>query len=1160
MEIKDTYIEYPKYDDSEFNIKISTKEEFRLSGKQRKVTDASDVEKLANDICHSKFSLRPHQLFVRNFLSFQTPYNTLVLFHGVGTGKTCSAISIAEEMRGYMKQTGSIKQTIIVASPNVQNNFRKQLFDESKLQQNGNVFSMPSCIGGEIINEVNPNNTISSKEELIKKIEKIIDVSYVFMGYIKFSKWISLLKPNEIKQIFEDRLVIIDEAHNIRSIEKDSKKKTTGSQGIDKLVSHNYNTRLLLLSATPMFNSYKEIIWLIDIINRNEGKMRVVHKDIFDKNGNFLISESGEEIGKKHFIRTIRGYISFVRGEDPFTFPYKIYPSQFSIPEKSILMTKSHNPTKQYNDIIIPEGIEHIDLYLTKIYDYQQSVYNYCIEMVNHEHGNRNNNADNNMYVNRTGYLKLMQPLQALNIVFPYSDIDLTNTATYPPPDNLVGKKGFSRIVKNINAVPLEFNDEYLENNRSIFSKDNIDKYSSKINSIIEQVENSSGICLIYSQYIYSGLIPIACALEERGYNNNSKKINIISDEYKRKNKIKSNKLKYVIISGQKDISQTIEEDINTAISKENKDGELIKVILISRTGSEGIDFKNIRNVHILEPWHNMNRNEQIIGRAIRDCSHKDLAFQERNVEIYLYGTNLESDYEAVDVFLYRNCERKSRQIGIITRLMKEHSVDCLLQHTNTNLSPSELNIDVLIKTSSGKNIQYELGDKPYSSICDYMESCQYKCNILDDKTSIVKEIDAITRKSDSSTLHENHMVLNINILKQKIKDLYGASGTKLVYSENEVEQLINFNNQYSQIQVDLALYQLSNKKTTDIIVDKYGNKGRIVYINDLYIFQPSYSQNKSITMEERSADIDKKRESIELVVDDIFDTNVTFKLDTELAINTMKKLKEQVEGKGDGRSDGKIMDTAEPGLYTDTIAPKLNELFSNYSEYETSILYEFYIEKLQFNELCNLFIYMITTVSAKDDIKNEYNYVNEYVMKHNVDVESLNINCFIIQNKDLSDYIIMVHDNTNSEENLWNYADELTITLIREFVDKKLITLRSNTNSIFGFNYIKSAKDKRSKSRGIKLKLDKTSKNLSIVAQSISKEELISMFVKIDDKLNNDDFLITFLTNDIKVTRRIVIVMEIILRYKDKTSDNRFFLTIQEALYNSGSKYLNLV
>ena len=117
----------------------------------------------------------------------------------------------------------------------------------------------------------------------------------------------------------------------------------------------------------------------------------------------------------------------------------------------------------------------------------------------------------------------------------------------------------------------MEFNDEYLENDRSIFSKDNIEKYSSKIKSIVEHVENSNGICLIYSQYIYSGLIPIACALEERGYNNNSKKINIISDEYKRKNKIKSNKLKYVIISGQKDISQTIKKILILLYLKKTK-------------------------------------------------------------------------------------------------------------------------------------------------------------------------------------------------------------------------------------------------------------------------------------------------------------------------------------------------------------------------------------------------------------------------------------------------------------------------------------------------------------------------------------------------------------------------------------------------------------
>ena len=65
----------------------------------------------------------PHQNFVRNLLSFNTPYNSLLLFHGLGTGKTCSAIGICEEMRNYMKQVGSKRPIIVVAAPNVQDNF-----------------------------------------------------------------------------------------------------------------------------------------------------------------------------------------------------------------------------------------------------------------------------------------------------------------------------------------------------------------------------------------------------------------------------------------------------------------------------------------------------------------------------------------------------------------------------------------------------------------------------------------------------------------------------------------------------------------------------------------------------------------------------------------------------------------------------------------------------------------------------------------------------------------------------------------------------------------------------------------------------------------------------------------------------------------------------
>ena len=53
-------------------------------------------------------------------MSFQTPYNSLLVFHGLKNGKTCSAIGVAEEMRTYYKQLGINKKILIVATPNVQ--------------------------------------------------------------------------------------------------------------------------------------------------------------------------------------------------------------------------------------------------------------------------------------------------------------------------------------------------------------------------------------------------------------------------------------------------------------------------------------------------------------------------------------------------------------------------------------------------------------------------------------------------------------------------------------------------------------------------------------------------------------------------------------------------------------------------------------------------------------------------------------------------------------------------------------------------------------------------------------------------------------------------------------------------------------------------------
>jgi len=119
---------YPNINDANFNIKIATKKEFNDTKYDGEIFE--DIEQHANELANADFELQPHQAFVKNFLSFQTPYNSLLLYHGLGTGKTCSAIGVCEEMRDYSKQTGFTKKIIIVASENVQDNFKSQLFDE----------------------------------------------------------------------------------------------------------------------------------------------------------------------------------------------------------------------------------------------------------------------------------------------------------------------------------------------------------------------------------------------------------------------------------------------------------------------------------------------------------------------------------------------------------------------------------------------------------------------------------------------------------------------------------------------------------------------------------------------------------------------------------------------------------------------------------------------------------------------------------------------------------------------------------------------------------------------------------------------------------------------------------------------------------------------
>jgi hypothetical protein len=93
---------------------------------------------------------------------------------------------------------------------------------------------------------------------------------------------------------------------------------------------------------------------------------------------------------------------------------------------------------------------------------------------------------------------------------------------------------------------------------------------------------------------------------------------------------------RYAIISGdvKPDDRIRIQEVFN---SPQNAHGELIRALLVSKTGAEGLDLKGVRQVHIFEPYWDKSREDQVKARGVRLGSHDHLPVEEREVQPFLY-------------------------------------------------------------------------------------------------------------------------------------------------------------------------------------------------------------------------------------------------------------------------------------------------------------------------------------------------------------------------------------------------------------------------------------------------------------------------------------------------------------------------------------------
>ena len=261
-----------------------------------------------------------------------------------------------------------------------------QLFDERKLVKNGDQWDLQTCIGNQLLKEINPTSMKNiPKDKIVSQMNTLINEHYRFIGYGELGNYIQRKinsihddsdaakqkRIQKIRKYFNNHLFIVDEFHNIRISDDNKEKKKTATMLMD-VIQHAENIRLLLLSGTPMYNSYKEIIWTVNLLNMVDKRSTIKESEVFDNQGNFIEGTEEKEGGRELLERKLTGYVSFVRGENPYTFPYRIYPDQFE-PENTLQSIEY--PKFQLNGKEIEEKIENLPIYVNKMHEYQEKGY-----------------------------------------------------------------------------------------------------------------------------------------------------------------------------------------------------------------------------------------------------------------------------------------------------------------------------------------------------------------------------------------------------------------------------------------------------------------------------------------------------------------------------------------------------------------------------------------------------------------------------------------------------------------------------------------------------------------------------------------------------------------------------------------------------------------
>jgi superfamily II DNA or RNA helicase len=655
----------------------------------------------------NKFTPFKYQKLLRDYMQNNSPYRGILLYHSLGTGKTCTAITIAENLK-------SNRNVVVMLPASLRTNF---IYD-------GLMF----C--GDQRYKNNPN---SYKEK------------YSFISYNANNTMAQIKKIGSL----DNKVIIIEEVHNLVS------KMLSGIMGISKQGLEIYHTlmdaqnvKIVALSGTPLINDPFEVALLFNILR---GYIEITYFRIIKVSpmyGNeWDLGNLEEELMKNKYIdyleiNKLNKSIEFHIKANSYTEEYKdalnfienvcngnglnvrflelkkislfpiedegeIFRNYFvkedlekgdtlkneEVFKRRILGLVSNYSSKNEN---YPTVIKK-DYYRVEMSEYQFQIYQIlrAKERLSEKGSSGSSSKKKSKSVKSTFRVFSRQ---ASNFVFP-EEIN----RPYPDPSFVVSilkNNANNKKIKlqNINKIisleesanengklSLEYKarinsaiDKLVENGELYFTpgKNGLDKLSPKMKIILENIQKSPGLIFVYSNFrSLEGIELFSKVLDFNGFS---------------KFGTNDDKKKYAIYSGSED-EKMKKELLSIFTSNENKHGKFLKIILATSAGAEGLDLKNIRQIHIMEPYWNQMRIEQVIGRGVRRNSHIALPPNERNIEIFRYFSVfskkdyvLSKDKLSTDEHIEQLSLKKQLIINQMIQILKETSFDCLLNSADT--------------------------------------------------------------------------------------------------------------------------------------------------------------------------------------------------------------------------------------------------------------------------------------------------------------------------------------------------------------------------------------------------------------------------------------------------------------------------------------------